>query len=65
MMMVTMTTRNMIMTMMTIITMSTMMMTPMRMAMGQVKINGSSEEMLAFAAEMFGDKSTEEVKLSF
>jgi len=27
----------------------------------QVKINGSSEEMLAFAAEMFGDKSTEEV----
>ena len=65
MMMVTMTTTNMIMTMMTIITMSTMMMTPMRMAMGQVKINGSSEEMLAFAAEMFGDKSTEEVKLSF
>ena len=63
--MVTMTTTNMIMTMMTIITMSTMMMTPMRMAMGQVKINGSSEEMLAFAAEMFGDKSTEEVKLSF
>ena len=60
-----MTTRNMIMTMMTIIIMSTMMMTPMRMAMGQVKINGSSEEMLAFAAEMFGDKSTEEVKLSF
>ena len=65
MMTVTMTTTNMIMTMMTIITMSTMMMTPMRMAMGQVKINGSSEEMLAFAAEMFGDKSTEEVKLSF
>ena len=37
----------------------------MRMTMPQVKINGSSEEMLAFAAEMFGDKSTEEVESSF
>jgi flotillin len=27
----------------------------------QVKINGSNEEMLAFAAEMFGDKTTDEV----
>ena len=36
----------------------------MRMTMRQVKINGSSEEMLAFAAEMFGDKSVEEVKCS-
>ena len=42
-----------------------MMMAMMRMAMPQVKINGSSEEMLAFAAEMFGDKSTEEVESSF
>ena len=33
----------------------------MMMMSYQVKINGSSEEMLAFAAEMFGDKSTEEV----
>ena len=31
------------------------------MLFSKVKINGSSEEMLAFAAEMFGDKSTEEV----
>ena len=37
----------------------------MRMTILQVKINGSSEEMLAFAAEMFGDKSTEEVESSF
>ena len=27
----------------------------------QVKINASVEEMLAFAAEMFGDKSVDEV----
>ena len=33
----------------------------MMMMFSKVKINGSSEEMLAFAAEMFGDKSTEEV----
>ena len=30
----------------------------------QVKINGSSEEMLRAAAEQFGDKSTEEIKHS-
>ena len=37
------------------------LMVRMMMMFSKVKINGSSEEMLAFAAEMFGDKSTEEV----
>ena len=51
--------------MMSMMRMTVMLRKVMRMTMPQVKINGSSEEMLAFAAEMFGDKSTEEVESSF
>ena len=65
MMMLTMLVMMMMMMAMRMAVMVMIMMALMRMTMPQVKINGSSEEMLAFAAEMFGDKSTEEVDSSF
>ena len=52
----------MVMMMMVMMLLIMMLLMAMRMTVPQVKINGSSEEMLAFAAEMFGDKSTEEVE---